>query len=52
MMLNNQRNKLFDKKKGDAVASPFCCFHSGKIIAYLIHVRSECAFRTDQEYRE
>lgn len=52
MMLNNQRNKLFDKKKGDAMASPFCCSHSGKIIAYLIHVRSECAFRTDQEYRE
>ncbi len=52
MMLNNQKNKLFNKKKGDAMASPFCCSHSGKIIAYLIHVRSECAFRTDQEYRE
>lgn len=52
MMLNNQKNKLFNKKKGDAMASPFCCSHSGKIIAYLIHVRSECVFRTDQEYRE
>ncbi len=52
MMLNNQINKLFDKKKGDAMASPFCCYYADKIIAYLIHVRSECVFRTDQEYRE
>ncbi len=52
MILNNQRNKLFDKKKGDVIASPFCCCHADKIIAYLIHARSECVFHTDQEYRE